>query len=112
MSTTRLRRVGIAAVVLIPLAFAGLFVGAVGQGKSAIDSIPVAIVNQDTLQKVTNADGSVDIYLQSASPGGDKESNWLPTPQQGPFFMVLRMYGPEGKLAAGEWQAPQPTVVD
>ncbi len=60
----------------------------------------------------TNADGSVDIYLQSASPGGDKESNWLPTPQQGPFFMVLRMYGPEGKLAAGEWQAPQPTLAD
>ena len=60
----------------------------------------------------TNADGSVDIYLQSASPGSDKESNWLPTPQQGPFFMVLRMYGPEGKLAAGEWQAPQPTVAD
>jgi hypothetical protein len=58
----------------------------------------------------TNADGSVNIYLQSASPGGDKESNWLPTPQQGPFFMVLRMYGPEGKLAAGEWQAPQPTI--
>ena len=58
----------------------------------------------------TNADGSVDIYLQSTSPGGDKESNWLPTPKQGPFFMVLRMYGPEGKLAAGEWQAPQPSV--
>ena len=49
---------------------------------------------------------------QSASPGGDKESNWLPTPQEGPFFMVLRMYGPEGKLAAGEWQAPQPNRAD
>ena len=60
----------------------------------------------------TNADGSVDIYLQSASPGGDKDSNWLPTPKEGPFFMVLRMYGPEGKLAAGEWQAPQPTAAD
>ena len=59
MTTTWLRRIGIAAVVLIPLAFAGLFVGAVGQGKSAIDSIPVAVVNADTLQKVTNADGSV-----------------------------------------------------
>jgi hypothetical protein len=59
-----------------------------------------------------NADGSVDIYLQATSPGGDKESNWLPTPQQGPFFMVLRMYGPEGKLAAGEWQAPQPIAAD
>ena len=35
MTTSWLRRVGIAAVVLIPLAFAGLFVGAVGQGKVA-----------------------------------------------------------------------------
>lgn len=59
MTARWLRRVGIAAVALIPLAFAGLFVGAVGQGTSAIDSIPVAIVNQDTLQTVTNADGSV-----------------------------------------------------
>ncbi|MFM9876262.1 MAG: YhgE/Pip family protein [Rhodoglobus sp.] len=59
MTARWLRRVGIAAVILIPLAFAGLFVGAVGQGTSAIDSIPVAIVNQDTLQTVTNADGSV-----------------------------------------------------
>ena len=59
MTITWLRRIGIAAVVLIPLAFAGLFVGAVGQGTSAIDSIPVAVVNEDALQKVTNADGSV-----------------------------------------------------
>ena len=50
----------------------------------------------------TNADGSVDIYLQSTSPGADKESNWLPTPPKGPFYMVLRMYGPQGTLAAGK----------
>ncbi|MEP6480652.1 MAG: YhgE/Pip family protein [Rhodoglobus sp.] len=54
-----LRRVGIAAVVLIPLAFAGLFIGALGQGTKATDNIPVAIVNQDTLQKTTAADGTV-----------------------------------------------------
>ena len=58
----------------------------------------------------TNADGSVDIYLQAASPGPDKETNWLPTPNHGPFFMVLRMYGPEGTLAAGQWRAPQPVA--
>ena len=33
-----LRRAGIAAVVLIPLAFAGLFVGALGQGEKATDN--------------------------------------------------------------------------
>lgn len=58
----------------------------------------------------TNADGSVDIYLQSKSPGAEKESNWLPTPPKGPYYMVLRMYGPQGTLAAGEWKAPQPAA--
>src|SRR6187549_1822079 len=53
-----LRWTGLAAVVLIPLAFAGLFVGAVGQGDKALDSIPVAIVNEDTLQKTTAPDGT------------------------------------------------------
>ena len=60
----------------------------------------------------TNADGSVDIYLQSELPGADKELNWLPTLREGPFYMVLRMYGPEGNLAAGSWQAPLPTAVN
>ncbi|MBG6056178.1 putative membrane protein [Salinibacterium sp. CAN_S4] len=58
-TTTRTwRRVGLAAVVLIPLAFTGLFVGALGQGEKALDSIPVAIVNDDTLQNTTAPDGT------------------------------------------------------
>jgi hypothetical protein len=55
-----------------------------------------------------NADGSADIWLQSTSPGADKESNWLPTPDKGSYYMVLRMYGPEKSLAAGTWQTPLP----
>ena len=58
----------------------------------------------------TNADGSVDIYLQGASPGGDKESNWLPSPTSGNYYMILRMYGPQGALAAGKWEAPMPRL--
>jgi putative membrane protein len=58
MKNRWLRWGGLTAVVLIPLAFAGLFVGAVGQGDSALNSIPVAIVNDDTLQTQTAADGT------------------------------------------------------
>lgn len=59
-----------------------------------------------------NDDGSIDIYLQNESPGADMESNWLPTPEDGNFYMILRMYGPEGPLLDGSWEAPQPTVVE
>jgi hypothetical protein len=41
----------------------------------------------------TNADGSVDIYLQAGSPGVDKETNWLPAPK-GKFSVMLRLYWP------------------
>lgn len=59
----------------------------------------------------TNNDGAIDIYLQSQSPGDGKESNWLPTPASGNYYMVLRMYGPEGALAEGKWTAPLPDPI-
>jgi putative membrane protein len=52
------RRAAVAAVVLIPLAFAGLFVGALSQATTSIDRIPAAIVNSDTLVYQTAADGT------------------------------------------------------
>jgi len=42
-----------------------------------------------------NADGSLDLYLQAASPGRDKESNWLPTPRNGLFNLTIRIYDPK-----------------
>lgn len=45
-----------------------------------------------------NSDGSFTMYLQTASPGKDKESNWLPTPK-GPFYLILRNYAPVPELA-------------
>jgi len=61
MTTTRrtwLRRASVAAVVLVPLAFAGLFVGALSQSETAVDRIPAAIVNQDELVYQTAVDGT------------------------------------------------------
>jgi hypothetical protein len=55
-----------------------------------------------------NADGSVDLYIQSQSPGADKESNWLPSPA-GKFILMLRMYWPHEKspsIINGTWAPP------
>ena len=52
-----------------------------------------------------NADGSLDIYLQSESPGADKESNWLPTPAQ-PFSLHARLYSPRETAIDGSWAMP------
>jgi hypothetical protein len=53
-----------------------------------------------------DADGSTILYLQSTSPGADKESNWLPTPKQGAFSLALRTYGPGEAIIKQTWQPP------
>jgi hypothetical protein len=53
----------------------------------------------------TGKDGSVVLYIQADSPGGDKESNWLPAPKE-PFYMLLRMYLPDIEVLNGQYQIP------
>jgi hypothetical protein len=55
-----------------------------------------------------NADGSVDLYIQNASPGKDKEANWLPAPS-GDFILMMRLYWPSAtdpSLLDGSWKVP------
>lgn len=52
------------------------------------------------------ADGSLTIYLQKDSPGADKESNWLPTPQRGAFRPMIRMYQPRQPILDGSYVLP------
>jgi hypothetical protein len=53
-----------------------------------------------------NADGSVDIYIQTGSPGKDREANWLPAPKGGPFTLLLRMYWPKQAVLDGTYEVP------
>jgi hypothetical protein len=50
-------------------------------------------------------DGSLVIYVSANSPGKDKESNWLPAPA-GPFWTVLRNYGPSEEIVKGSYKKP------
>jgi hypothetical protein len=63
-------------------------------------------IGDRTPELQADADGGLTIYLQSESPGIDKESNWLPTPK-GPFFFVGRFYGPKTEALDGRWTLPK-----
>jgi hypothetical protein len=58
-----------------------------------------------------NADGSLTLYIQKDSPGKDKESNWLPAPND-VIYLVLRLYWPKTEPPSilppgdGTWKPP------
>ncbi|PZM14087.1 DUF1254 domain-containing protein [Rhizobium tubonense] len=53
-----------------------------------------------------NADGSLTIYVQPASPGKDKEANWLPSPLNSDFSLYVRAYWPKSETTEGSWTPP------
>ncbi len=61
-----------------------------------------------------NEDGSLTIYIQKDSPGKDKESNWLPAPDD-LIYLVMRLYWPRTEapsiLPAGEGSWSPPGIV-
>jgi hypothetical protein len=62
-----------------------------------------------------NADGSLTLYIQKDSPGSDKESNWLPAPND-LIYLVMRLYWPKTEspsiLPPGEGTWKPPGVVE
>jgi hypothetical protein len=55
-----------------------------------------------------NPDGSVDLLIQHASPGAEREANWLPAPA-GKFILMLRLYWPnetDPSILDGTWVIP------
>jgi hypothetical protein len=58
---------------------------------------------------VTNADGSIDLLLQSHQPS-DPTQNWITTPP-GRFKLMLRAYLPGADIVNGDYQVPPVTEV-
>ena len=52
------------------------------------------------------ANGSLTLYAGAESPGKDKESNWLPTPE-GTFSLYIRCYWADEPVLDGTWIPPE-----
>jgi hypothetical protein len=63
----------------------------------------LALGDRDKL--AINPDGSLDLYIQAAPPGGEKEANWLPIAKK-PFTLLMRLYSPKSEFLAGAWTPP------
>ena len=62
-----------------------------------------AIGDRDPLK--FNADGSLDLLLQTDDPGAATRLNWLPIPK-GAFNLSLRLYRPTEAALEGDWTPP------
>jgi hypothetical protein len=76
------------------------------------------LINSPMLPRLKkNEDGSLTLYIQKDSPGGDRESNWLPAPD-GPIYLVMRLYWPKTEAPSvlppgeGSWKPPSLVVAN
>lgn len=66
-----------------------------------------ALGDRDAL--TTNADGSLDLWIQPDSPDAHRTPNWLPTSADGDFALMLRMYSPRDEALDRTWTPPLPS---
>jgi hypothetical protein len=77
--------------------------------KNPIDRYLINSPMEPNMKK--NSDGSLTLYIQKDSPGANKESNWLPGPND-LIYLVMRLYWPKTEppsiLPPGEgtWKPP------
>ncbi|KAI0559326.1 hypothetical protein FGB62_157g027 [Gracilaria domingensis] len=57
----------------------------------------------DRSSMMTGPDGSLTMYLHREAPP-HKEENWLPTPSEGRFLLILRAYLPGYEMVGQRWK--------
>ncbi|MGW3040716.1 DUF1254 domain-containing protein [Kitasatospora sp. NPDC001159] len=63
-------------------------------------------IGDRTPDLVRDPDGGLTLYVQHKRPADAQHSaNWLPAPD-GPFTVVIRLYGPDPSVLDGRWQLP------
>ncbi|WP_396616110.1 DUF1254 domain-containing protein [Lysobacter soli] len=72
---------------------------------NALNRFGVGTKNKDLKY---GADGSLTLYVQHASPGPERESNWLPAPEE-EFSLYIRAYWPDAPITEGRWTPPAVT---
>ncbi len=59
------------------------------------NSLDRYLINSTMLPSLKrDPDGGITLYVQNASPGADKEANWLPAPND-TIYLVMRLYWPK-----------------
>jgi hypothetical protein len=53
----------------------------------------------------SNPDGSLSLYVGTRSPGADKETNWVPAPEES-FSLFIRAYWGKEAILDGSWTPP------
>ena len=53
-----------------------------------------------------DGDGGLTLHLQPDPPAAGRESNWLPTSPDSPWFVILRLYRPWPAALDGSWSCP------
>lgn len=63
------------------------------------------LINSTTEGLIYDEEGGLTIYIQHEKPEGAKSANWLPAPAE-PFYLAMRVYGPEERVLSGKWIPP------
>lgn len=81
-------------------------------GKAITSAVETARLSDRSGSLKYNADGSVDVHLQTEAPEKSAQTNWLPLRDQAGFSVVLTIYNPHNAVLNRKYVAPSITRIE